>query len=121
MTPTVEQMEKWKATLDWYKQLMTVNGAAGVAVAAFLTFSGRTGATIKQPTIVIAYVAILIFLISVGLSVRTMFRVINYEGPEEVGGFLENLPDYLSPFYYFVGGLISFMCAVAWHFFTSAL
>jgi hypothetical protein len=124
VTTPQEQTEKWKSTLDWYKQLMTVNGVAGVAIAAFLTFAGRTGSTVKPPTVAVAYVAIFIFLLSVGFAVRAMFRVINYVEPKGVGEFLKNLPWLLSPFLYSAIGFLVFLVAVAlhvWSLFISAV
>ena len=115
MTATQQQTEKWKSTLDWYKQLMTVNGVAGVAIAAFLTFAGRTGSTVKPPPVAVAYVAIFMFLLSVGFAVRAMFMVINYVEPEKVREFLENLPGRFSPFYYSVAGFLFFLVAVVLH------
>jgi hypothetical protein len=115
------QTEKWKATLDWYKQLMTVNGVAGVATAAFLTFAGRGTNIVGVPTIILAYSAIFVFLISVGLAVFAMFNVINYVEPERVPGFLSGLPNFLSPFYYFVLGLILFIGAVFLQFVVFAV
>jgi len=113
--------EKWKATLEWYKQLTTVDGVAGVAVAAFLTFAGRGTNVVGTPTIVVAYLAIFVFLISVGLAVFAWFRVINYVEPKGVNEFLYGLSALLSPFYYFVLGLILFVAAVFLHFVTSAV
>ena len=124
MTATQQQTEKWKSTLDWYKQLMTVNGVAGVAIAAFLTFAGRTNSTVKPLTVAVAYVAIFLFLLSVGFAVRAMFRVINYVEPEGVGEFLKNLPWLLSPFLYSAIGFLVFLVAVAlhvWSLFISAV
>ena len=118
----VQLVEKWKAALEWYKQLMTVDGAAGVAIAAFLTFAGRGTNVVGVPTVIVAYLAIFVFLISVGLAVHAMFRLINYVDPEEgVNDFLSELSPLLSPFYYFVGGLVLFVVAVFLHFVFSAL
>ncbi len=116
-------MDKWKATLEWYKQLMTVDGAAGVAIAAFLTFAGRGTNAVGVPTVIVAYIAIFVFLASVGLAVRAMFRLINYVKPEpdEVDEFLSKLPPILSPFYYFVAGLALFVVAVFMHFLVFAV
>jgi hypothetical protein len=50
-------VEKWKAALEWYKQLMTVDGAAGVAIAAFLTFAGRGTNVVGVPTVIVAYLS----------------------------------------------------------------
>ena len=119
--PADRMVEKWKATLEWYKQLMTVDSAAGVAIAAFLTFAGRGTNVVGVPTVVVAYSAIFVFLISVGLAVHAMFRLINYVDPNQVDRFLSNLSPSLSPFYYFVGGLVLFVVAVFLHFVTSAV
>ena len=130
MTPPQQQTEKWtekwKSTLDWYKQLMTVNGVAGVAIAAFLTFAGRTNSAIQPSTstVAVAYLAIFIFLLSVGFAVRAMFRVINYVEPQGVGEFLKKLPWLLSPFLYSAIGFLVFLVAVAlhvWNLFISAV
>lgn len=116
--------EKWKATLDWYKQLTTVDGAAGVAIAAFLTFAGRDSNLVGMPTIAVAYAAIFVFLLSVGFSVFAMFKLINevdFNSADAVRNFLARLSPFASPFYYFVLGLILFLAAVVLHFFISAL
>jgi hypothetical protein len=118
MTTEQQQTEKWKSTLDWYKQLMTVNGVAGVAIAAFLTFAGRTNATVAPAplTVAAAYGAIFIFLLSVGFAVMAMFRVINYVTPQDVGDFLENRLSWgVSPFLYSAIGFLVFLFAVALH------
>jgi hypothetical protein len=120
---TQEQTEKWKATLDWYKQLMTVNGAAGVAIAAFLTFAGRTNSVIQPSTLTVAvsYLAIFAFLASVGFAVFAIFRVINCEAREEVGQFLKaKLSWGLSPFLYSSIGFLLFLGAVVTHLLTPA-
>ena len=114
-------MDKWKATLKWYKQLMTVDGAAGVAIAAFLTFAGRGTNTVGTPTVIVAYLAIFVFLISIGLAVHAMFRLINFVDPDQVDQFMSGLSHLLSPFYYFVGGLVLFVVAVLLHFVIFAL
>jgi hypothetical protein len=114
----VQDTEKWKATLDWYKQLMTVNGVAGVAIAAFLTFAGRTNAVIQPATLTVAfaYAAIFAFLLSVGFAVWAMFRVINYVKPVEVDDFLEKRLSWpLSPFPYSAIGFLVFLLAVILH------
>jgi hypothetical protein len=98
--------------------------SGGVAIAAFLTFAGRTGSTVKPPTVAVAYVAIFIFLLSVGFAVRAMFRVINYVEAKGVGEFLKNLPWLLSPFLYSAIGFLVFLVAVAlhvWSLFISAV
>jgi len=117
-----QQTEKWKATLDWYKQLMTVNGVAGVAIAAFLTFAGRTNSAIQPSTstVAVAYLAIFAFLVSVGLAVFAMFWVINYVEPKEVRGFLQKLPWPLSPFCYSALGFLLFLVAVVTYLFIPA-
>ena len=115
---TPAQLEKWKSTLDWYKQLMTVNGVAGVAIAAFLTFAGRTNAVIQPATLTVAfaYAAIFVFLLSVGFAVGAMFRVINYVKPVEVDEFLPVKPEWpLSPFLYSAIGFVLFVIAVLLH------
>ena len=120
---TQQQTEKWKATLDWYKQLMTVNGIAGVAIAAFLTFAGRTNSVIQPSTltVTVAYLAIFAFLASVGFAVFAMFRVINYVEPEELGQFLKvRLSWSLSPFLYSAIGFLLFLGAVVTYLFTLA-
>jgi hypothetical protein len=114
-------MDKWKATLEWYKQLMTVDGAAGVAIAAFLSFAGRGTNVVGVFTVIVAYLAIFVFLISVGLAVHAMFRLVNYVDPNQVDQFLYGLSPLLSPFYYFVGGLVLFVVAVLLHFVIFAL
>jgi hypothetical protein len=81
-------MDKWKAALEWYKQLMTVDGAAGVAIAAFLSFAGHGTNAVGVLTVIVAYLAIFVFLISVGLAVHAMFRLINDVDPEQVDQFL---------------------------------
>ena len=122
VTNPQQQTEKWKATLDWYKQLMTVNGVAGVAIAAFLTFAGRTNSVIQPSTltVTVAYLAIFAFLASVGFAVFAMFRVINYEKIEEVSDFLRDLPWLLSPFLYSALGFLLFLGAVVTYLFTLA-
>jgi hypothetical protein len=109
--------EKWKATLDWFKQLMTVNGVAGVAIAAFLTFAGRTNAVQPETvTVAFAYGAIFFFLLSVGFAVLAMFRVINYVEPGEVDTFLPAKPALgISPFLYSAIGFVLFVVAVLLH------
>jgi len=114
-------VEKWKATLEWYKQLMTVDSAAGVAIATFLAFAGRGTNVVGVPTVIVAYLAIFVFLFSVGLAVHAMFRLINYVDPNQVDRFLSKLSPLLSPFYYFVGGLVLFVVAVFLHFVIFAL
>lgn len=116
--------DKWKATLDWYKQLMTVDGVAAGAIAAFLTFAGRGTHIVGGRTMIVAYAAIFVFLVSVGLAVFAMFRLINKirpESPDEVSAFLSGLSPLLSPFYYFVLGLVLFLVALVRHFATSTL
>ena len=96
---------------------MTVNGVAGVAIAAFLTFAGRTNATVAPAPLTVgaAYVAIFIFLLSVGFAVRAMYKVINEVKPEGVGTFLKDLPSRYSPIYYFAAGFLVFLVAVVLH------
>jgi hypothetical protein len=111
--------DKWKATLDWYKQLTTVDGVAAGAIAAFLTFAGRGTNIVQLPTVIFAYLAIFVFLASVGMSVLAMFQLINDiapDSPDDVRVFLENKRHILSPFYYFVAGLVLFIVAVFLHF-----
>jgi hypothetical protein len=102
---------------------MTVNGVAGVAIAAFLTFAGRTNSPIQPSTLTVgvAYLAIFAFLVSVGLAVFAMFWVINYVEPAEVRGFLGRLPWLLSPFLYSALGFLSFLVAVVTYIFISAV
>jgi hypothetical protein len=123
VTNSQQPTEQWKATLDWYKQLMTVNGVAGVAIAAFLTFAGRTNSV--QPSVITvgaAYLAIFAFLLSVGLAVVAMFRVINNVKPVEVGDlddFLERrLKWRYSPIVYSASAFVLFVLAVILHLWT---
>jgi hypothetical protein len=84
-----------------------------------LTFAGRTNSAIEPSTLTIAaaYLAIFLFLLSVGLAVFAMFWVINYVEPKEVGGFLQKLPWPLSPFFYSALGFFSFLFAVVSYLF----
>ena len=74
-------MEEWKATIDWYKQLIASAGTAGVAIAAFLSFAGGDKKSVERPTVIVAYLAIFVLLVCVLWAVRAMFSLINYVDP----------------------------------------
>jgi hypothetical protein len=95
---------------DWYKHLTTVNGAAIVAVGAFLQFGGDDISNVGVYRL--AYIAIFLFFVSIGASVVGMYRAM----------FKGGVPSwFFVVFPTFFGGVVVFFIAVCIHWFLTGL